>query len=142
MSEGILPMPTTVVHSGFTLPTFSAYTDGGVEADKVPCRDLSLGIRGVRQNRTGSVDNHQDIVITVIDDPDEDWRDYIGIDGSMITTYPKKVPASASGAIWTRANTELYLVGEQALEDVDGQEEVTRELTFMVNAVAVITPEA
>lgn len=142
MSNGILPMPFTAVHSALAGVILSGQTGAGVTADKVTCRDLSLAVRATRVNRTGSVDNRNDVVVTAIFIPDTDYAAQIGVDGTFIQTYPKITPASASGAIHTFANAELYLVGDTTLEDVDGQEEVTIELTFMLNSDAVITAEA
>ena len=141
MSNGILPMPFTAVHSALSSVVLSGETGAGVTADKVVCRDLSLAPRTTRVNRTGSVDNRNDVVVTAILDPDVDYAAQVGVDGTFTQTFAKKAPASASGAIHTFANAELYLVGDTTFEDVDGQEEVTIELTFMLNSDAVITAE-
>lgn len=142
MSNGFLPMPTQIVVGSYPAMTVVAYTEGGVQADKVRCRDISQAVRATRKHRTGSIDNREDIVIRIIDNADIDWQDKQAINTTLQVIYAKKNEGSLSGPIWNYSEIGQYLVGEQALEDVDGQEEVTRELTFHVSSKPSVTPEA
>lgn len=135
-------MPTTITIASLPSLTVVAYTEGGVQADKIRCRDISQALRATRVHRTGSIDNREDIVVRVVDDSDVDWAAFQGVTSTLAVTYAKKASGSASGAIWNYAVIGQYVVGEQVLEDVDGQEETVRELTFHVSSAPVITPEA
>lgn len=144
MSLGILPMPVSISFDGISVSmTVVNYTDGGTQADKVVCRDLSQPVRATRKHRTGSINNRQDLSLTILFDPDTDFAQFIGIQGDWQTDMPKKDEASASGALWDwTASVELYEVGEAVFEDVDGQEEVTQTLLFHQSAAPVVTAEA